>query len=447
MVVTLQDMSALQELERLRAEFLAMVSHELRAPLVAVKGSVTNLLDPTATLNSTESRQFYQIIDAQTDRMRSLIRDLLDVAGIETGTLSIVPQPTDLETLTTEAGNMFRLAGHNQTLVIDLPPDLPWISADRQRVVQVLSNLLTNAARHSPESSTIHLNATQDEFQIVMSVSDEGWGIPAENLPHLFRKFSRIEGEHHGRDTGLGLAICKGIIEAHGGRIWAASDGPGLGASFTFTLPTVEEAGFVSPATTIRVSPQHFRQLEAGEQVRILAVDDDPEALRFIRDALVTAGYAVIAATDPGDVPQLIEDDKPHLALLDLMLPRVDGIELMRQIVDTVSMPVIFVSAYGQDRLIARALRSWSRGLRRQALLSDGARGEDSGGPAQTGGSRTGRALCTGRPDHRLRGAKHHTCRASGPPDPHRIPDTRRIVFERRTGDAVRAPSATSLGS
>ena len=358
MVVTLQDMSAMQELERLRAEFLAMVSHELRAPLVAVKGSVTNLLDPAATLNSTESRQFYQIIDAQTDRMRALISDLLDVARIETGALSVAPQPTDLRTLATEAGDMFRLAGHNQTLAIDLPSDLPWVSADRERVVQVLGNLLNNAARHSPESSTIRLAAVKDHFQIVVSVSDEGRGIPAESLPHLFRKFSRLEGEHQGRDTGLGLAICKGIIEAHGGRIWAASDGPGLGAIFTFTLPTVEEAGFVTPATTVRVSPQHLRQLEAGEQVRILAVDDDPEALRFIRDALVKAGYAVIAATDPGDVPHLIEEDKPHLALLDLMLPGVDGIDLMQQVVDTVSMPVIFVSAYGQDRLIARAFEA-----------------------------------------------------------------------------------------
>ena len=358
LVVTLQDMSALQELERLRAEFLAMVSHELRAPLAAVKGSVTNLLDPTATLNSTESRQFYQIIDAQTDRMRALISDLLDVARIETGTLSVVPQPTDLETLVTEADNVFRLAGHGQTLEIDLPPNLPWVSADRERVVQVLSNLLTNAARHSPEPSTIRLAAVQDEFQIVISVSDEGRGIPAESLPHLFRKFSRIEGEHHGRDTGLGLAICKGIIEAHGGRIWATSDGPGLGATFTFTLPTVEVAGFVSPITPIRVSPQHHRQLEAGEQVRILALDDDPVALRFIRDALVKAGYGVVATVDPGDVPELIETDKPHLALLDLMLPGVDGIELMRQVVNTVSMPVIFVSAYGHDRLIARAFEA-----------------------------------------------------------------------------------------
>ena len=358
LVVTLQDMSALQELERLRAEFLAMVSHELRTPLAAVKGSVTNLLDPSATLNSAESRQFLQIIDAQTDRMRSLISDLLDVARIETGTLSVAPEPTDPETLTTEAGIVFRLAGHKHTLAIDLPPDLPWVMADRERLVQVLSNLLTNAARHSPESSTIRLTAVQKEFHVAVSVSDEGRGIPAESLPHLFRKFSRIEGETQGGDTGLGLAICKGIVEAHGGRIWAESEGPGLGTSFTFTLPAVEEAGFVSPATPIRISPRFLRQRDAGEQVRILVADDDPEALRYIRDALVKAGYAVIATSDPGDVPQLIEEDKPHLALLDLMLPGIDGIELMRNIFETDDTPVIFVSAYGQDQLVAKAFEA-----------------------------------------------------------------------------------------
>ena len=113
--------------------------------------------------------------------------------------------------------------------------------ADRRRIVQVLGNLLTNAARHSPESSVIRVSAVKSDLHVAVSVADEGRGIPAERLPHLFRKFSRVQSEEQGGDTGLGLAICKGIVEAHGGRIWAESDGPGLGASFTFTLPAVGE--------------------------------------------------------------------------------------------------------------------------------------------------------------------------------------------------------------
>ena len=357
-VVTIQDLTPLQDLERLRAEFLAMVSHELRTPLATIKGSVANLLDPAAALNPAEARQFFQIIDSHADRMRALISDLLDVASIETGTLSVSPEPTEVQTLAIEASDAFRLSGHRHSLAIDVPPDLPWVMVDRKRIVQVLGNLLVNAARHSPEFSTVRLAAVHEEFHVAVSVSDEGRGIPAESLPYLFRKFSRIEGEGQGGDTGLGLAICKGIVEAHGGRIRAESDGLGLGASFTFTVPSVGEAGLVSPPPPIRVSPRSLRQREAGEQIRILAVDDDPEALRYIQDALVKAGYAVTATGDPRDVLGLVEEDKPHLALLDLVLPGVDGVDLMHDIVETVSMPVIFVSAYGQDQLIVRALGS-----------------------------------------------------------------------------------------
>ena len=357
-VVTLQEMTALKELERLRAEFLAMVSHELRTPLATVKGSVTTLLDPTAALNPAEAVQFFRIIDSQTDRMRSLISDLLDVARIETGSLSVSPEPTELAVLANEAGSAFRIGGHKHALQVDLPTELPWVLADRSRVAQVLGNLLSNAARHSPESSPIHLTAVVEAFQVTMSVSDEGRGISAESLPYLFRKFSRIEGEDKGGDTGLGLAISKGIVEAHGGRIWAESDGPGLGAKFTFTLPTVDVGRCVSPTPPTRISSRFVRQQEAGQQVRILSVDDDPQALRFISNALVKEGYAVIASVDPGDVRRLIEEEKPHLALLDLMLPGIDGIELMKEIRETSNTPIVFVSAYGQDQIIARAFEA-----------------------------------------------------------------------------------------
>ncbi|MCY3938318.1 MAG: response regulator [Chloroflexi bacterium] len=354
LIVTMQDMTPLKEVERLRAEFLATVSHELRTPLATVRGSVSALLDEFSDMHPTEMRQFHRIILEQTDRMRALIADLLDVARIETGTLPVSPQPTDLAVLIGEAGNAFRIGGHRHNLSIDVPRDLPWVMGDKSRIIQVLGNLLTNAARHSPESSIIRVSATPGDLQVSVSVSDEGRGIPAESLPHLFRKFSRIETEEQGGDTGLGLAVCKGIVEAHGGRIWAESDGPGLGARFTFTLPTVEEVGFVSPAPSPQVSTPSTRR-SAREQLRILAVDDDDQALRYIRDALVASGYVVVATGDPEDVPRLVEEEKPHLVLLDLMLPGVDGIDLMKEIVNAYELPVIFVSAYGQDQLIAKA--------------------------------------------------------------------------------------------
>ena len=351
-VVTIQDMTALEELERLRAEFLAMVSHELRTPLTSVKGSITTLLDPPSPLNPAEMRQFHQIIDAQVNRMHVLISDLLDVARIETGTLAVSPEPTDVGILISEARNGFRSGGGKHNIEIDLAPDLPWVMADRLRMVQVLGNLLTNAARQSPESSIIRVTAVGEGVHVAVSVSDEGRGIPAESLPQLFRKFSRIESQEQGGDTGLGLAICKGIVEALGGRIWAESDGPGLGARFTFTLPTVEQAGYVSPAAPGR--PLSRAPRRAG-QLRILAVDDDPQALRYVRDTLMRSGFEPMVTADPGEALRLVEEYKPHLVLLDLVLPGTDGIDLMKDIAETRDVPVIFLSAYGQDKLVARA--------------------------------------------------------------------------------------------
>ena len=351
-VVTLQDMTELEELERLRAEFLAMVSHELRTPLTSVKGSIATLLDPPTTLGPTEMRQFFRIIDSQIDRMHVLISDLLDVARIETGTLAVSPEPTDVAILVGEATNGFRSGGGRHNIEIDIAPDLPWVMADRLRMVQVLGNLLTNAARHSPESSVIRVTAVGEGVHVAVSVSDHGRGIPAESLPHLFRKFSRIESQEQGGDTGLGLAICKGIVEALGGRIWAESDGPGLGARFTFTLPTVEQSGYVSPVASSRPSSRSARR---AESLRILAVDDDLQALRYVRDTLMRSGFEPMVTADPEEVLRLVEEYKPHLVLLDLVLPGVDGMDLMKDIAELTDVPVIFLSAYGQDKLVARA--------------------------------------------------------------------------------------------
>ena len=220
-VVTIQDMTPLEELEQRRAEFLGMVSHELRTPLATVRGSVSTLLDESSDLHPTEIRQFHRIIWEQTDRMRALISDLLDVAHIETGTLPVSPEPTDLSVLAGEVGSSFCIGGYRHNLKIEIPHDLSWVMADRSRIAQVLGNLLTNAARHSPETSTIGVSAAQVGLHVSVSVSDEGSGIPAGNLGQLFRKFSRVGSDEQKEDTGLGLAVCKGIVEAHGGRIWA----------------------------------------------------------------------------------------------------------------------------------------------------------------------------------------------------------------------------------
>lgn len=348
-VVTLQDMTPLEEQERLRAEFLATVSHELRAPLATIRGSVSTLLDESSAVHPSATHQFLRIILEQAERMHLLITDLLDMALLETGELPVSLEPTDLDALIREAADAFRIAGHRHDLVIETEPDLPRIMADTPRIIQVLGNLLSNAARHSLESTTIRVRAVRGDFYVTVSVSDEGIGIPAESLPLLFRKFSRL-GREQGEATGLGLAICKGIVEAHGGRIWAVSGGSDAGASFVFTIPTAEETRVTTPSQVARPNAGSPR-----EGVRVLVVDDDHQALRYICDVLAKASYRPVATGDPEDVPRLMEEEKPQIVLLDLMLPGIDGVRLMREIMLLDDVPVIFVSAYGQDMLVAKA--------------------------------------------------------------------------------------------
>ena len=354
-VVTLQDMTALEELDRLRAEFLGMVSHELRAPLTSIKGSAATVLGSSADLDPAVVRQFFRIIEDQADHMHDLVADLLDVARIETGTLPVNPEPAEVAVLVDRARSTFTSAGGRNNLAIDIPPDLPLVMADRRRIVQVVGNLLSNAAKHSSESSVITVTVVREDVHVAVSVADEGRGIPSERLPYLFRKFTRTDGDDLGSGvagSGLGLAICKGIVEAHGGRIWAESEGPGMGARFTFTIPTVEEAG---SGTAVSTSAARRAVAGPGERVRVLAVDDDPQALRYVRDALASAGYTPVVTGDPEEALRLVGEEKPDLVLLDLMLPGTDGIELMKDILAAGDVPVIFLSAYGRDELIARA--------------------------------------------------------------------------------------------
>ena len=358
-IATIQDITPLGDLERLRAEFLGMVSHELRTPLTSIKGSTHTLLTAFETLDPAELLQFIRIIDVQADLMRELIGNLLDIARIETGTLSVAPEPVSIARLVDDARNTFLNGAQQHRIEISLDPNLPPIMADRRRTVQVLNNLLANAVQHAGASPVIRITAELKNTHIALSVVDRGPGIEAEQLRQLFRKFYGSKLSEDGRTlgrTGLGLSICKGIVEAQGGRIWAESDGLGMGARFVFTVPVAAVTDFPDPVGAPATAVSNVgSELSAG---RILVVDDDPHALRYARDALTDAGYAPIVTGDPDAVKDLIEANRPHLVLMDLMLPGPDGIELMQGILQMRDIPVIFLSAYGQDDFVARAFES-----------------------------------------------------------------------------------------
>ena len=330
-VVTMQDLAPLQALERMRAEFLGMVSHELRVPLTSIKGSTAATLGAARLVAPAETREFFRIIDDQADRMIGLIADLLDAGRIKAGTLSVAPEPSAVAALVEQARGTFISGGGRHAVGIDLPPDLPPVLADRQRIVQVLNNLLANAA---------------------VSVSDEGRGIAPEHLGQLFRKYAAAGDREGGVGGGLGLAICKGLVEAHGGRIRAESGGVGLGTRVTFTIPVV------GPADAGARPRRPARRAAAADAVPILVVDDDPGTLRHVRDTLAEAGYAPLVTGDPGELLRILRTEKPRLVLLDLMLPGTDGIQLMQTVPELADLPVIFISGYGRDETIVRALEA-----------------------------------------------------------------------------------------
>ena len=345
-VVTMQDLAPLEELERQRTEFLSLVSHELRTPLSAIKGSAATVLGNETGLDPVEMREFFRVVDEQADQMRALVSDLLDAGRIETGTLSVSTRPTEVAAIVDQARQTFASAGRRHSLRIDLPSDLPAVAADPQRIVQVLNNLLANAARHSPEASEISIEGVRQDAFVAISVTDRGAGIAPDRLPHLFRKHAG--GAASERATGLGLAISKGLVEAHGGRIRAESAGAGLGARFTFTLPTAERRPEAPPEPAAPHGPRRT----------ILVLDDDPQSLIFARNALAEAGFVPLIASDPSGLSQMIRSQRPCLVLLDLLLRDADGIELMAQVPELADLPVIFVSAYGRDETIARALEA-----------------------------------------------------------------------------------------
>ena len=354
-VITMQDLAALNELDRQRSAFLSMVSHELRAPLAAIKGSTAMWFGTAPTPDPAEADQFFRVIDEQADQMHKLISDLLEIGRIEAGMLSVSPAPAEISAIVEQARKTFLSGGGSHSIAVDLPRDLPRVMADGRRIVQVLNNLLSNAARHSPGSAPIRVAALRDGPHVAISVSDEGRGVPTEQLPHLFRKYAGMgsEGLKRGSEgAGLGLSICKGIVEAHGGRIRAESGGVGRGARFTLTLPVAEEGAAAPESNRDRPGASG----STDKRVPILVVDDDPRMLRFVREVLTRAGYSATVTGEHRELSRIIRARRPRLVVLDLMLPDADGIELMETVPELADLPVIFISAYGRDETVAKAL-------------------------------------------------------------------------------------------
>jgi len=236
--------TVLAESDTLKSALLSAVSHDLRTPLATIMASATSLLDPTVTWGDDERMEFLQAIDEEAHRLSRLVSNLLDLSRIEGGALQPAKEWYDVAEVIADVASQLATLAPDHDITTDVEPDLPLLRFDYVEIAQVLMNLGENATKYTPSGTQVTLSAASRADAIEVAVSDNGPGIPPPFLPRLFERFSRAEQTSRIPGTGIGLAISKGLVDAHGGQIWAESI-EGLGTRITFTLP-LDEAGQAS---------------------------------------------------------------------------------------------------------------------------------------------------------------------------------------------------------
>jgi len=238
----LQNVRALEEANRLKAELISTLAHEMRTPLTSIKGFSTALLMDEATFGAETQQEFLQIIDEECDVLTDLIHDLLESSIIDAGLLRLELEPVLLPRLAEGVVSDIARQTERHRFLVDLTREFPIVEADPGRIAQVLRNLLDNAVKYSPQGGIIVVRGQVRESEVVISVADQGVGIAPQDLNRLFEKYFRVESGlgRHVVGSGLGLPIAQTIVESHGGRIWAESK-LGQGSTFYFTLPLARD--------------------------------------------------------------------------------------------------------------------------------------------------------------------------------------------------------------
>jgi PAS domain S-box-containing protein len=220
-----------------RLRFMAMVTHDLRNPLTSIRGFSSTLLETDIAWNETQQREFIRIIDSEAIRLTELIDQLLQVSEIEANVLKVEPTRSSIDEIVTNVMPVLRSISTDHRLTINVPLSIPPVLADKGRVAQVLTNLVSNAVKYSPPLTEVRVEVSEVPGFVKVTVSDKGPGIPLEERDRVFEAFHRMERDRsQQKGTGLGLAICKGLVEAHNGRIWIEG-GPTGGTTICFTLP------------------------------------------------------------------------------------------------------------------------------------------------------------------------------------------------------------------
>jgi PAS domain S-box-containing protein len=237
-IANVVDITRFREAEEMKSTFVSVISHELKTPVALIKGYANTLARDDARWDSATLREGLQVIGEESDRLNALINNLLDASRIQAGAFKLEKGDVQLSKLAERVVESFRIQTENHRFLLDFPADLPYIFGDEERLRQVLSNLVSNAIKYSPAGGEIRVGGWSDGATVTIYVADQGIGIPAEEQGKLFQRFYRVDSSlrRSTQGAGLGLFLCKSIVEAHGGRIWLRSE-PGKGTTVFSALP------------------------------------------------------------------------------------------------------------------------------------------------------------------------------------------------------------------
>lgn len=347
-VTIFRDITKEVEADRAKSEFISTVSHELRTPMTAIKGYTDLLFAGAVGPLSDNQKHFLNVIKNNTGRLIALINDLLDISRIETGRVRFEPAPVKLGEIV--AGVVEAMAARAQerglTLTYEVDAGLPEVMGDRDRLFQVLTNLVGNAINYTPAGS-VAVEATNVGMAVQVSVRDTGVGIDPADIGRIFDRFYRSDDPvvQEASGTGLGLPIVKMFVEMHGGRVWVDSE-KGKGSTFTAILPVPgAESTTEEPAPLTSEPPPITAKT-------VLVVDDDADIAQLVRLQLESNGYRVLTASRGHQALELVKENKVDLVLLDRLLPDANGLDVLdtlKTTPETAAIPVIMLTIVEDD--------------------------------------------------------------------------------------------------